>query len=386
MSRLLSLDDLRRLETPRVVLPRGIASPIDRKWVQKWTHDEFKINIDPTYFSPDQWEKVIDLAVRSWLEEPEKLPSWTTKSMLWQLGAYSSGIRQTFTENFSYPTPGTTVKQVPGYVTLIRVWMWAAGGASGSGRNSTWSSGPGGPGSFVTALLNVTPSEFLNIITGEGGHFTTDTAIARGGGGGGRSSIQRQSTLAYLAHAAGGGGGGGAGIRAAGGNGFPGGGGGAQNGEDGSTNSITGGRGGTLTAGGAGANGSSGNFTNGESGSSLTGGRGGAGNDSLGGGGDGGDPGGGDGGDGNGGGGGGGGKFGGGGGAGNESSSDRRGGGGGGGSSEALGTETQYMAGSGTTAPNTSDSHYIAGVAVGGASTKNAPGNPGGPGLIALNY
>jgi hypothetical protein len=399
MSRLLSQAELRSLQldleglkdptllttSRRVVLPRGAASPIDRKWIRKWTWDEFVKNIEPSYFTRDAWDPIVEAAVHSWLEAPEeKLPAWVTKSMLWHLAGYGAGVRQTGAENFSYAASGTTTVPIPGYVNWFRAWVWGAGGASGNGNSGTGNGGQGGCGAFVTALFNVIPLSSYDMEVGGGGQVSG--TASRGGGGAGKTVITRNSDASERLIAGGGGGGGGASAASGTNHGGPGGIGGAQDGTPASQSGISA-QGGSTTAGGL-APGTTASITNGTNGNASGGGDGGNQDGGTGSGGAGGFNGGGNGGGaGVGGGGGGHGKFGGGGGGGRPPASNTSGGGlGGGGSSECLESEITYMAGAGDDAPNTGDSHYNGTAGQGGATSTTTAANVGADGLIAIVY
>lgn len=114
---------------------------------------------------------------------------------------------------------------VPDGVSLVRVYMWGAGGGGGRGYNNGTSYG--GSAAYVEGILAVTPGETLTIVVGEGGKNIgnpprTFTGATYGGGGapgfgtangdaagqgGGRSAIRRAGVDIVTA---GGGGGGGA--------------------------------------------------------------------------------------------------------------------------------------------------------------------------------
>jgi hypothetical protein len=370
-----------RARCHRLILP-GFISPVDLKWAQKWTWEEFQRHIEPSYYTKETWDTLCRIAARSWVDDPtNKLPSWVTKAQMFKLAGYaSSSFRQTGQENFSYAVGGTTSVQMPAYVSWFRAWAWGAGGASGNG-DGTNHGGRGGCGAFVTALFATVPLAFFDMNVGGGG----DNAGTgrRGGGGGGRTDILRVADTSQRLIAGGGGGAGGSGT---GSFGQPAGLGGAQDGTPATQSGINA-QGGTTSAGGL-APGTSGTITNGTNGNASGGGDGGSQDGGTGSGGAGGFNGGGNGGGaGVGGGGGGHGKFGGGGGGGRPSGSNTNGGGGGGGgSSEALESEISYQAGSNADAPNSGDSHYVGTAGNGGASTGSTTGNPGSDGLIAINY
>lgn len=290
---------------------------------------------------------------------------------------------------FSYTGADQTFV-VPAGVTSITVRAWGAGGGSNGALDSQADRAFGGPGGFVKATLAVTPGETLTVKVGGGGKKGTSARMS--GGGGGRSELLRSTTPLVIAGAGGGSGGygssatsnwGGKGGGTTGGTGGDGTAGGGSNGGAGGTQSAGGAQGTPITSGtwlagptasGLKQGGDSSYDSNGGgtirtgSGGWPNGGRGAAREESGGGGGDG--------------------YYGGGGGGG----TGTWGNGGGGGSSytdpaatsvtHAQGTNTS---GSGTTAPGTAETGYVAGVALGGFNNASG-GVDGGNGLVVITW
>ncbi len=244
--------------------------------------------------------------------------------------------------------------------TTVRAKIW--GGAGGGGESdASFAGGAGGAGSYMEILIDCTEGETLTIITAQGGNKAVTTtagavttlgyggagnggADPAGGGGADWSGVLRAGTP--LAIAAGGGGGGG-GATLAGSTG----GGGDCAGKFGADYLVQPGN--QVAPGGVGLS---------SVGASLTGGTG----DNRGGGG-------------------GGGYFGG---AGGKSSTSIGCGGAGGSSYHAQsGTVIEKFI-PGTATPNTGDSDYIAGVAVGGTGATAGSNNAtdGGAGLVVIYY
>ncbi len=293
----------------------------------------------------------------------------------------------------SFSSVGTNTFVVPDGIVEITVKAWGAGGAGGGGDSGA-NGGAGGGGGYIEGTIGVTPGETLSIDVGGSGSGGP-AGVGRGGaggGGGGYTAIRRGSTYLFIAGAGGGGGGGDDNSAGIGGAGGAGGGLSGLDGADGGAD-APGGAGGSQTAGGAG--GDSTTDYDGTDGASLSGGIGGGEASSISGGAGGTNGGGAGGGDSNdgldmgGGGGGGAGYYGGGGGSNTNDSSPERTSGGGGGSSYAISTaiSTTTIAGSGTSAANTTDSDYQSGVGVGGAGGVGVSiGSAGGDGLVVLNY
>jgi hypothetical protein len=289
--------------------------------------------------------------------------SWTITT---SCGSSSSNVTISFqphgNQAFSYTGSNQTFT-VPSNVCSVTSKLWGAGG--GAGANFSISQ-KGGAGGYASGTIAVTPGENLTLIVGGKGLSSGFGYIGGfggggnagqndGGSGGGRSAIRRSST--ELITAAGGGGGGHNGNNSIVTNGGPGG--GATGVDGGSINNNEGGKGGTQSAGGAAGGGLNGV---GNPGSAFQGGHG---NQTVSGTGWGG--------------GGGGGYFGGGGGG---TSNGTVGGGGGGSSFIGLVTAGQTLTGSVNTPPNTSDSDYVSGIAVGANDNTNDAGH----GLIVLQW
>ena len=282
-----------------------------------------------------------------------------------------------------YSTAVDTTFTVPAGVTSIVVKVWGAGGGGGGADNGN--GGAGGGGGYAYAVISVTPGEVLDIVIGGGGTggvvsgsgnggagggggppmagggagAGATATMGGGGGGGGYAAVLRGATFLVIGAGGGGGGGGGNGGTETGGAGGAGGGDNGVAGSNAPNSGAEGGGGGTQIAGGSG-------------GSACGGCTGGVGADgSVNTGGDGGN---------NGGGGGGSGQYGGGGGQGDD---DGAGGGGGG-----SGLGDILIAGSGTTAGNSSDPDYAGNAGQGGAGGVATDGNggAGNPGRIVLTY
>jgi hypothetical protein len=130
--------------------------------------------------------------------------------------AYTSEALE-FTEVFDY----TGVDQawtVPDGVTEVTVKVWAA---AGGGSNAEGYTHPGGAGGYVEGLVMVSPGTTLTILVGEGGPISSSgvfNAYPNGGlpgdrggygagGGGGRSAVLEGATQLIVAGAGGGAGG-----------------------------------------------------------------------------------------------------------------------------------------------------------------------------------
>ena len=258
---------------------------------------------------------------------------------------------------------------VPAGFSLVTIKAWGGGGGSGF-------AGParGGAGGFVQGTFGVGGGTVLAIDVaggGRGGEGNNTGGQAgyggggtggsgQGGGGGGRTLVTTGATVLVVVGGGGGSGSGGTPIAYTGGPG-----GGLVGGDGGYSYGATGGTGGTQIAPGLGGTGTSGD---GAPGSGPLGGAGGiSGVSGINAG--------------NAGGGGGGGWFGGGGGGGAAGIGD---GGGGGGSSfwDVSATGVLTIASSGSDAPNTTDFHYIAGVAAGAS----VAAGDGGNGLAVITW
>lgn len=266
-------------------------------------------------------------------------------------------------------TGGDESVTVPAGASFALVRMWGAGGGSNGAGYGAGDAARGGPGGFLKFKIPVTASETLTAKVGQGG--TKGASTRAPGNGGGRTQIARGATILGIAGA--GGGAGGYGASNAQSFGGKGGGTTAGSGQDGSTNSGSAapGIGGTQSAGGAAgtpgspSSGASLQGGNGDTGGGLkaanwpNGGRASTSGEYGGGGGDG--------------------YFGGGGGGG--SGSWGNGGGGGSSYADASATDVVHTQGTTTTAPGTSESGYVSGVAVGGVDSSN-----GGNGLIYIEW
>jgi uncharacterized protein (TIGR02145 family) len=155
----------------------------------------------------------------------------------------------------SFTSTGTTTWTVPVGVTSIDIVV--IGGGGGQATNN------GGNGGKVSATLNVTSGQVLDLVIGGGGLASQGW----GGGGGGASSINAGTANQIIA----GGGGGSARSGGAGGNG------GSPNGANGVDASGQGGRGGASGIGGAGGILGGGGTSNGGAGGNGNGGAGGGG-------------------------------------------------------------------------------------------------------------
>ncbi|GAB5389644.1 MAG: hypothetical protein Alpg2KO_26120 [Alphaproteobacteria bacterium] len=271
---------------------------------------------------------------------------------------------------------------IPAGCTRVAVAIWGAGGGGGGcTQGSTHSTFSGGAGGYTTGELVVTPGETLNMVVGgggasgdgsgnDGGYGGGGNGVEFAGGGGGYSGLFR-GTVGSQVNAllvAGGGGGGGAVTPVGAGsshNGGPGGGGAGY--DDGA--SLSNGLGGTASTGGAGGQDLNGSAQSGSNGSVFAGG-----DATLGAG--------------QGAGGGGAGYYGGGGGgamsAGPYAFGSSAGGGGSGYVETGSVTQSQMLAGNGSSAPFTSHTAYGGGAATGGAGGDSCA--DGGHGRVILDF
>ena len=162
----------------------------------------------------------------------------------------------------TYATPGASTFIVPTGITQIRVVVTGGGGGGMSGG---WGYGSGGNGAKVTAVLDVTEGQSLDLFVGGGGNFGGDNRV--GGGGGGATTIFNGA--APLVIAGGGGGNGGSGGTNTGGSGCT-----NASGSGGNGIGVAGASGGGGGAGGSGS-GSNGGSGNGGAGGSVAGSNGG---------------------------------------------------------------------------------------------------------------